>query len=160
APRLHAQRIVIHSHYSLRFLPSYNRDSFCPGHIQLTQPKEENALSMPRAQRAADTSLLEAALIGFEQMRRNVEEKMVDIRLQLGSRDGTRGLGQAPSRTRSPAARRRMAAAQRKRWAAVRAKSKSLRPAGSKRTMSAAGRKRIAAAQRKIWALLKAKKAS
>jgi len=35
---------------------------------------------MPRAQRAADTSLLEAALIGFEQMRRNVEEKMVDNR--------------------------------------------------------------------------------
>jgi hypothetical protein len=33
--------------------------------------------------------LLEAALIGFQQMRRNVEEKITDIRRQLGSGNGT-----------------------------------------------------------------------
>jgi hypothetical protein len=109
-----------------------------------------------------DTSLLEAALIGFEQMKRNVEEKMTEIRRQLGSRDGTRGTGpgQAHRRTLSPAARRRMASAQRKRWAAVKEKSKPSKPASAKRTMSAAARKRIAAAQRRRWALIKAKKAS
>ena len=117
---------------------------------------------MPRGRRSAsaDASFLAAALIGFEQMKRNVEEKMTDIRRQLGSRDGTHGTGagQARRRPRSEAVRRRMAAAQRKRWAAVKAKSKPLKPAESKRTMSPAARKRIAAAQRRRWTLLKAKK--
>jgi hypothetical protein len=141
-------------------VPSYNRNSFLLDHIQLAQPEEENALSMARGRRGVDASLLEAALIGFEQMKRNVEEKIADIRRQLGSRDGTRGTGpgQARRRTLSPAARRRMAAAQRKRWAAVKAKSKPPKPANTKRTMSPAARKRIAAAQRKRWALVKAKK--
>jgi hypothetical protein len=115
---------------------------------------------MPRGRRTTDTSLLEAALIGFEQMRRNVEEKIVDIRRQLDSKDGTQAAvpGQIGRRTMSPAARRRIAAAQRKRWAAVRAKSGPLKPVSTKRTMSAAARKKIAAAQRKRWALVKAKK--
>ena len=115
---------------------------------------------MPRGQRTADTSLLEAALIGFEQMKRNVEEKIGDIRLQLGSKDGTQAAspGQRRKHTLSPAARRRIAAAQRKRWAAVKAKSKPPKPTNTKHTMSAAARKRIAAAQRKRWALVKAKK--
>ena len=116
-------------------------------------------MSMPQGRRV-DVSLLEAALIGFEQMKRNVEEKIADIRRQLGSRDGTHGTapGHARRRPRSATVRRRMAAAQRKRWAAVKAKSKPPKAAGSKRTMSPAARKRIAAAQRKRWALLKARK--
>src|SRR2546430_1390233 len=42
---------------------------------------------MPRGRRgvAVDASLLEAALMGFEQMRRNVEEKMAEIRQRLGT---------------------------------------------------------------------------
>ncbi len=39
---------------------------------------------MPTGRRIADTSLLEAALIGFEQMKRNVEGQIADIRQQLG----------------------------------------------------------------------------
>jgi len=35
---------------------------------------------MPRGHRTTDTPLLEAALIGFEQMKRNVQEKIADIR--------------------------------------------------------------------------------
>jgi hypothetical protein len=117
---------------------------------------------MPTGRRTADTSLLEAALIGFQQMRRNVEEKIADIRQQLGSGNGTSA--PAPSQTGrrplSPAARRRIAAAQRKRWAAIKAQSKPSKPVGAKRTMSPAARKKIAAAQRKRWALVKAKTGS
>jgi hypothetical protein len=116
---------------------------------------------MPRGHRTTDTPLLEAALIGFEQMKWNVEEKIHGIRRQL-SGDGTQAA--APSQTGrrplSPAARRRIAAAQRKRWAAVKAQSKPSKPVSAKRSMSAAARRKIAAAQRKRWALVKAKKAS
>jgi hypothetical protein len=114
---------------------------------------------MPRAQRTADTSLLEAALIGFEQMRRNVEEKIADIRRQI-SGNGTPAAApsQTGRRSLSPAARRRIAAAQRKRWAAAKAKATPPKSIGAKRTMSPAARKKIAAAQKKRWALLKAKK--
>ena len=114
---------------------------------------------MPRGRRTADTSLLEAALIGFQQMRRDVEEKIADIRRQL-SGNGTSAAvpSQTGRRPLSPAARRRIAAAQRKRWAAIKAQSKPSKPVGAKRTMSPAARKKIAAAQRKRWALVKAKK--
>ena len=107
---------------------------------------------MPRGRRrlAVDTAMLEAALIGFEQMKRNVHEKIAGIRGQLGSGGTIAAAG--PRRTLSVAARRRIAAAQRKRWAAVKAQA---RPAVAKRTMSAAARNRIAAAQRKRWAELK-----
>ena len=44
---------------------------------------------MPRRKGLAiDASLLEAALVGFEQMRRNVDEKIAGIRRQLGTGDG------------------------------------------------------------------------
>ena len=81
-------------------------------------------------------------------MKRNVEEKIADIRRQIGSRDGTQAASpsQTGKRTLSPAARKKIAVAS--------------KPTNTKRIMSAAARKRIAAAQRKRWALQKAKKAS
>jgi hypothetical protein len=111
---------------------------------------------MPRkAGSAVDASLLEAALVGFEQMRRNLEEKMAEIRRQLGAGDGAGAKADTTTagakRTLSAAARRRIAAAQRRRWVLAKAKQ-----AAPKRTMSAAARKRIAAAQRKRWAAVKA----
>ena len=119
---------------------------------------------MPRRRRglAVDASLLEAALIGFEQMSKNIDEKIANLRQRLGSgaSSAAPAADQKPRRTLSAAARRRIAAAQRKRWAAVKAQAK---PAAAKHTMSAAARKRIAAAQRKRWAAFKktqAKKAS
>ena len=106
---------------------------------------------MPRGRKGlVDTSLLEAALIGFGQMRKDIDEKIAGIRGQLGRGDTVAAA--APRRTLSVAARQRIAAAQRKRWAAVKAQAK---PAVAKRTMSAAARNRIAAAQRKRWAELK-----
>ena len=119
-----------------------------------------NIVHMPIGRRIADTYFLEAALIGFEQMKRNVEEKIAEIHRQLGSGNGTpvAATRQRGRRPLSPVARRRMAAAQRKRWAAAKAKSEPSKPVSAKRTMSAAARKKIAAAQRKRWALVKAKK--
>jgi hypothetical protein len=123
----------------------------------------------PRA--GVDASLLQAALIGYEQMKRDVEEKIASIRSRLGS-GGTAEVPVA-RRTMSAGARRKIAAAQKKRWALAKAKqvrpepakpgpakpeptkSKTVKP---KRAMSAAGRRRIAAAQKKRWAAIKAKK--
>jgi hypothetical protein len=111
---------------------------------------------MPRGRRKAtvDQTLLEAALIGFEQMRRTIEEKIGDIRQRLGFGGGMKAAApsQHAKRPLSAAARKRIAAAQRKRWAAAKAKTK---PAAPKRTMSVAARKRIAGAQRKRWASVK-----
>jgi hypothetical protein len=123
---------------------------------------------MPRGRRgsAVDQSLFEAALIGFEQMQRNVEEKMAEIRQRLGT--GSRVTGAAPGqharRPLSAVARRRIAAAQRKRWATLKkAQGKAVAPAKvstpKNRTMSAAARKRIGEATRKRWAEFRKKKA-
>ena len=110
----------------------------------------ENHSNMPRGTRV-DETLLEAALIGFEQMRGNIAEKMASIRRTLGG-DGARAEAAPVPRRRplSTAARRRIAAAQRKRWALAKAKQ-----AGPKRTMSIEARRKIAAAQRKRWAAAK-----
>src|ERR1039457_3375991 len=77
-----------------------------------------------------DKATLEAALVGYQQHRHQIEEKMADLR---------RMLGQAPAA--APAAKRARKAA----------------PAKQKHRMSPEGRARIAAAQRARWA--KAKKA-
>ena len=139
------------------FVLSYNRLPSLEHGLVLAN--DERTHIMPRGRRTTptDASLLEAALIGFEQMRRNVEENIAYIRRLLGSGGGTQAGSRSQRRKRklSLAARRRIAAAQRKRWAAVKARPK---PTNTKRTMSAAARKRIAAAQRKRWALVKAKK--
>ncbi len=74
-----------------------------------------------------DPELLAAALVGYEQQRREIIEKIEDIQRQLGGqgiRSGastTNGALPARKRTMSAAARKRIAEAQRKRWAAVRA---------------------------------------
>jgi hypothetical protein len=113
----------------------------------------------PRA--GVDASLLQAALIGFEQMKREVEVKIASILNSLGSGSTD---GAAPSRRpMSAGARKKIAAAQRKRWALARTNKIKPEPtttkmAKPKRTMSAVGRRRIAAAQKKRWAAIKATK--
>jgi hypothetical protein len=112
---------------------------------------------MPKGRSAGtDTSLLQAALLGFEHMKRDVEEKIAEIQGRLGAGAGAGSEAAAkPKRTLSAAARRRIAAAQKKRWALLKAKQ-----AKPRRVLSASARKRIAAAQRKRWALTKAKAAA
>jgi hypothetical protein len=69
------------------------------------------------------------ALVGYEIEKQKIDEKIRQIRAQLGSRKGG-GSAAAPAakggprkrRTLSASARRRIAAAQRKRWAEHRKK--------------------------------------
>jgi len=69
-----------------------------------------------------DDSMLRAALIGYEHMLGEIQEKIADIQGQLGRGRtvvATSPDGAALARKRKPlsaAARRRIAAAQRKRW--------------------------------------------
>ena len=118
----------------------------------------------------ADPDLLRAALLGYEQQRSALVEKIAELRRQLSRRaaaDGVAvssdvpGVAGRKKRTLSAAARNRIAEAQRKRWAALR---KNSRPAADKpasppagRKMSAAGKARIADAARKRWAAFRAK---
>ncbi len=84
---------------------------------------------MPRG-RSSDLTTLAMALVGYELEKQKIEEKIREIRSQLGGRNsGTRVGGDARAssgakgrRTLSASARRRIAAAQRKRWAEHRKK--------------------------------------
>jgi hypothetical protein len=115
---------------------------------------------------AADADFLTAALLGYQQHRAKILEKMAELRRRIGSRADTRTSSEdwvAPAgRTMSAAARKRIAAAQRKRWAAfkkTKATAKQAAPIKKKRKLSVEGRKRIIAATKKRWAEFRAKKA-
>lgn len=82
--------------------------------------------------------ILQAALIGLEAQRKQIDGHISEIRRLLGT-----------------------AAAQRKRWAeAGRTPSAAAKPEKRKRKLSAAGRKAIADAAKRRWAALRASKAA
>jgi hypothetical protein len=83
---------------------------------------------MPRGKANQDTETLEMALVGFEQKKVEIEEKIRQIKSLLGG---------------SPVYSPKKATAKAK---------VSEAPARKKRTLSAAARKRIALAQKKRWA--------
>jgi len=128
---------------------------------------------MPRTPKQ-DTELLEAALIGFQHRRDQVEQKIAELRSQIEGHPASRpvtavsapGSSAPRKRTMSAAARRRISLAQKKRWAAYKDGSgaKTAAPKPKKRVISAAGRARIVAATKKRWAAYRkaqeAKKAS
>ena len=68
-----------------------------------------------------DHALLEAALFGYQHQVEQIEEKIADIRRQLGTKSPAAASKAAavPGKKRqmSAAARKRIAAAQKKRWA-------------------------------------------
>jgi len=108
-----------------------------------------------------DNEILEAALIGFQHLRDQVEQKIAALRSQIGAPAAARealshkaAAGSAPKkRTMSAAARKRIALAQKKRWAAYKAEQgTTAKPVKAKRVLSAAGRARIIAATKKRWA--------
>jgi hypothetical protein len=78
----------------------------------------------------ADAELMAAALVGYDQRRLEILDKMAELQRQIGGS----AVRAAPG------------------------SSNGARPARKKRTMSAAGRRRIAAAQRKRWAEFRKKK--
>jgi peptidoglycan hydrolase CwlO-like protein len=114
---------------------------------------------MPRLPKQ-DTELLEAALIGFQHKRDQLEQRIAELRSQIGGLPATRPAAAASEasapgrRTMSASARRRIALAQKKRWAAYKAEHgpKAAAPKPQKRAISAAGRARIVAATKKRWA--------
>jgi hypothetical protein len=83
---------------------------------------------MPRGKAKQDVETLEMALVGFEQKKLEIDEKIRQIRSLLGG-------GSSVAAVNSPKA-------------GVKAEA----PARKKRTLSASARKRIALAQKKRWA--------
>jgi hypothetical protein len=74
---------------------------------------------------ALDMGTLQAALIGYQHQKDEIDGKIAEIRKRIGGRGKARNSSAAPvdgqPRMRKPlsvAARKRIAAAQRKRWAA------------------------------------------
>jgi hypothetical protein len=72
---------------------------------------------------ANDTSLLHAALVGYQNQLTEIDRAVADIRKRLGGRMSGASATHAPARRTgrrplSAAARKRIAAAQKKRWAA------------------------------------------
>jgi hypothetical protein len=109
-----------------------------------------------------DNETLEAALVGYEHQKIQIQEKIEQLRAHLrGHVVPARGAQPTGKRVVSAAARKRMAEGQRKRWAAKHADIKPVvvevkTAAVNKRGgMSDEGRKRIAAAQRARWAAAK-----
>lgn len=87
---------------------------------------------MPRGKAKQDVETLEMALIGFEQKKIEIDEKISHIKSLLGTGTATKAVSSAKAskapkaevesagrkkRTLSPAARKRIALAQKKRWA-------------------------------------------
>src|ERR1017187_8623791 len=113
---------------------------------------------MPRMQKQ-DPEFLHAALIGLQHMLGALDQRIAELRSQLGGQPASRKPA-APAResgekkrTMSAAARRRIGLAQKKRWAAYNAaKAKPAAPKPQKRVLSAEGRARIIAATKKRWA--------
>jgi len=111
-----------------------------------------------------DSSILGAALIGYQHERDEIDAKIAEIRRQIGGQ-ATQGsasagpVGTPRKRVLSAAARKRIAAAQRKRWAEFK-KAKDAPAPVKKRRLSAAGRKRIIEATKKRWAEVRAQNAA
>jgi hypothetical protein len=72
-----------------------------------------------------DNSLIEAALVGYQEELKQIDEKMKALRQRIHQAGGNGAKGETAGTEKksrlSPAARRRIAAAQRKRWAAYKA---------------------------------------
>ena len=66
-----------------------------------------------------DSSILEAALIGYQLQRDRIDKAIAELRQKLGGKAASAisSDGQRPKRKMSAAARKRIAAAQKKRWA-------------------------------------------
>lgn len=69
---------------------------------------------------SADSSLLQAALIGYQAELLRIDEAIAAIRSKLGQTAKPAGSSTGTRKAISAVARKRMAAAQKKRWAAYR----------------------------------------
>jgi len=111
-----------------------------------------------------DRTLLEAALVGYERQRDDIEAKIAEIRQHIGTGSAATQVPATPGRKRTmnAAARARIAEAQKKRWAEYKkTQGTSAKPAKvKKRVLSAAAVKHISEATKKRWAAYRAAKAA
>ena len=101
---------------------------------------------------AVDKTILEAALVGLEQQKAEIDAKVAEIRRRLRGIAGggaakpqvaaAPAAGRAGKRVLSPAARKRIAAATRKRWAAYRAAKAAAQTPAKKAAKKTAAKKK------------------
>ncbi len=89
----------------------------------------------------SENELLHYALVGFEQQRQQIDQRIEDVHRRLNGGAGTR---KHKKRRLSPEGRAAIAAASKRRWAAVHNRKK--------RHVSPEGRAAISAAMKKRWA--------
>ena len=108
-----------------------------------------------------NTAVIEAAVVGFEEQKRQIDVQIAELRAMLtnGSARTTAATETIPGKRKkfSAAVRRKMALAQKQRWAKIKGESEPPTPAPAeppkpKRKLSAAGKAAIIAATKKMWA--------
>jgi predicted anti-sigma-YlaC factor YlaD len=112
-------------------------------------------------------SIIEAAIVGFEQQKRQIDDQIAELRSMLiGKATETEPPQAIPGKRKklNAAARRKMALAQKARWAKIRGETEQPAPVTvvapkHKRKLSAAGRAAIVAATKKMWAAKRAAQA-
>jgi hypothetical protein len=104
-------------------------------------------------------SMVAAAILGFEEQKRQIDVEIAALRAMDSEREPASprpdtAPADRPKRKMSAATRKAMALAQQKRWAAKKATSEpeTTPTPKPKRKLSAAGKKRIIAASKKYWA--------
>jgi len=117
-------------------------------------------------------AIIEAAIVGFERQKQQIDETISELRAQLNgtpAKAGRTPKATGATRTKrvlSPAARKRIAAAQKARWAAFHAKqgapatNASAKKPAPKRKLSPAAKAKLAANLAKARAAKKAKAAA
>ena len=113
------------------------------------------------AQLKLTNAVIDAAIEGFEQQKRRIDEQISELReIRLGSPAQRATVPAKQTRRKmSAAGRRAIAEAQRKRWAASKGQAELEIPKAAKkpkRKLSAEGRANIVAALKKRWAAKKA----
>ena len=112
------------------------------------------------------SEIITAAILGFEEQRRQIDTKIAELRAMLPGGSATPTTPEAPTGKRkkfSAATRRRMKEAQQRRWAKIRVESEPPALATPeapkpKRRISKAGMARIVAATKERWARVRAAK--
>ena len=121
---------------------------------------------MPTTKLTAE--IITAAILGFEQQKRQIDTKIVELRAMLDGGAATPAATPEASQRRpkkfSAAARLRMKEAQHRRWTKIRGESEPPAPATPeapkpKRRIGKAGMARIIAATKERWARVRAAKA-
>src|ERR1041385_4288628 len=112
-------------------------------------------------------SIIEAAIVGFERQKQQINETIAQLRAQLGGTSTGTGRkakvadGATMKRVLSPAARKRIAAAQKARWAAFHARQGApAKKTATKRKMSPAAKAKLVANLAKARAAKAAKAAT